>query len=327
MILFMAHHIGMHIASINTSITLKMTREVFSVNMTCHIISNIMNTLDDNVIMCILSYLQPEDIRRMHKTSVRIFRIVIGNAHLRYKLYDSWEDSVKAFDVEVFDLFAKSCVIPQDILTKRLILIHNKLFALKCLHANGYKWNNRTSVYIASCGSLECLQYAHEQGCDWDLSTCIYAARSCSVECLKYAHENGCEWDDNVCTDAAVCGSLECLRYAHEHGCPWNMRTCTSAAVSNSLECLRYAHENGCEWNAYVCLYATVSNSVRCLQYAHENGCAWHGRVCANATLCGSLECLKYAHEHGCPINIRQCIDLAILDKSAKCLQYLQHCA
>jgi hypothetical protein len=265
-----------------------------------------MDNIDDYSLILILSYVPIEDLRKVYKTSIRIFRTVIGNACLRYKLYVSWEDSVKANDIQALNYFAKLYLIPEKVM-KFNVDIKNKNTSiakmcltnkcvLKCLHENGYAWSKRTCPAIAAYGSLECLKYAHEHGCPWNPTYVGDIAITCgSLECLKYAHENGCMWGAYTFDEPEQCESLECMRYAHEHGCPWCDFTCANAAVRCSLECLQYAHENGCAIDMITCIDAITYGSLDCVKYAIAQTSEFNGQDCLKEAIkCGRHEITGY---------------------------------
>ena len=288
--------------------------------------SNRMDILDDHTVALILSCLPAEELRKLHRISIRIFRIVIGNIHLRYQLYESWKDAVNADDIQALDIFDKSGGIPNLAFNMYTALKSHvpKLSIVKYLHQKGYDWDVHTCANMAAHCPLEYLMYAHENGCEWDASTCMYAAMYGRLDCLIYASEHGCERGAFTCLTAAANGHLNCLQYAHEHGCEWGASTCMYAAMHGHLDCLMYASEHGCDWDVLTCVAAAMTGNLNCLQYAHEHGCKWDAHVCSNAVKRGSLECLIYARENGCEWDLDECIAVAIVRKSDKCLQYLQ---
>ena len=293
--------------------------------MVYHIIQYHMDNLDNHTIALILSNLPTDDIHRLHKTSVRIFRIVIGTIQLRCKLYASWEDIINANDLQVLDYLAKLHMIPENVLMCDTYVMTKS--ALKCLHDNGYPWDKQTCSIIAECGSFECLKYAHENGCEWDESTCVNAAMHDALECLQYAREHGCGWSEWICNEAASTGSLHCLMYAHKHGGNWNDQICADAAINGYIDCLRYAHENGCPLrtnNTDACVSAAMRGSLECMQYAYENGCVIDELVCVDAITSGSLDCFKYAYTHASECDLHECLDIAMEYTQHEIIEYIR---
>jgi hypothetical protein len=80
---------------------------------------------------------------------------------------------------------------------------------LKCLHATGYPWNERTCEHAARYGQLDILKWARENGCPWDFQTCAAAAEGGHIELLGWARANGAPWDEETRRLAASKGYVE----------------------------------------------------------------------------------------------------------------------
>ena len=90
---------------------------------------------------------------------------------------------------------------------------------LKKMHLAGYRWDGRTTFFIAESGYLDCLKYAYENGCELWGNICYYAASEGHLDCLKYLYENGFPLSESALRETAIRGKIECFKYCFQN---WN---------------------------------------------------------------------------------------------------------
>jgi hypothetical protein len=235
-----------------------------------------MDTIDDHTFRHILSYLSPNDIRNIHKMSIRTFRVIATDKTLRRETYASWKDSVRYNDIDYFRELVQRSDIPSNVLLNHTFAqCATKLPFLVCLHENKYSWDIRTCIIIVKSGRLECLQYIHEQGCPIiDNLMCYYAVLSGNVNCLQYVHTYGNDIRYHVCYTAAKMGHLDCLKYCCEHGGMLEPYTYYMTITHGHLECFKYLHEL-CPFSRsdrLVCDLAIEYHHFDILKYACDQG-------------------------------------------------------
>ena len=176
-----------------------------------------------------------------------------------------------------------------------------QLEVLQWLHLQGVAPSCETCKKAAAGGHLVVLQWAQEQGCDWDSSTCAAAARGGHLEVLQYAHQNGCEWGPWTGKAAAERGHLAVLQYTRQNGCAWDSGTCEAAAGGGHLEVLQFARQSGCEWGAHVCSAAAAHGNLSILKWLREHGCPWNSCTSLEAAMYNRLEMLKWSRQQQAP--------------------------
>jgi hypothetical protein len=171
--------------------------------------------------------------------------------------HETWIEAVQNENIEILNYLKKNKIESNSYVLKMAATTGNISifkFILKYLEKKYYRIDTESLCnYAIMGGSLNMLKFLLKEGYRLDNLSFQYAASCDNIKILMYIF-NICSVDlsmpwfnEDTCQAAADSGNLRNLIWLRKKNCPWDMRTTYSAVENEHYDVLKWAIENNCE--------------------------------------------------------------------------------